>query len=109
MKPWQIEYWNEGGKKNPIEKWLDKLTQEQFKSIDKEITLLRKIGNELTLPHSRSLGKGLFELRERRFGFRIYYCFLGQQIIILLAAGDKKTQTNDIKLARERLATLGEQ
>lgn len=105
---WKIKYWVKGDS-NPIAKWLDKLTKEQFKSIDKEITLLGKIGNELALPHSRSLGKGLFELRERRFGFRIYYCFKDNQIIILLAAGDKKTQINDIKHARERLATIGKQ
>ena len=104
MKQWQIKYWDDGVKKNPIEKWLDKLSDEQIKSVAKEISMLEEVGNELVLPHSRPLGKGLFELRERRFGFRIYYCFQGGYVIILLAAGDKKTQDGDIKIARERLA-----
>lgn len=104
MKTWQIDYWDEGtGKKNPLEKWFDELTKEQLKSVAKEINMLEQAGNELKLPHSRALGKGLFELRERRFGYRIYYCFQGEYIIILLAAGDKKTQEKDIKVARERL------
>lgn len=103
MKTWNIEYWVGGREKSPIEKWLEKLTTEQFKCVAKELRILEKIGNDLKLPHSRSLGSGLFELRERRFGYRIYYCFYEEKLIILLAAGDKKSQENDIKTARERL------
>ena len=103
MKKWIIEYWTTSRGKNPIEKWLDSLNNEQFKSISKELKLLEKAGNELKLPHSRPLGNGLFELRERRFGYRVYYAFIENCIIILLAAGDKSSQDNDIKVARERL------
>jgi putative addiction module killer protein len=103
LKLWDIRYWlNENGK-SPIEKWLDKLTKEQFASIAGELRILRQLGNELKLPHSRALGKGLFELRERKFGYRVYYCFKGSQLIILLAAGDKKSQEKDIKTAYSRL------
>lgn len=103
MKRWRIEYWDVAKGKNPIEKWVDALTTVQLKSVAKEIKMLEEAGNELKLPHSRSLGKGLFELRERRYGYRIYYCFQGECVIILLAAGDKKSQKNDIQIARERL------
>ncbi len=109
MKRWQIEYWDPKRGKNPIEKWLDKLTREQVKSVSKEITLLEDAGNELKLPHSKALGKGLFELRERRYGYRVYYGFQGEYIIILLAAGDKKSQEKDITIARERLSELREE
>lgn len=101
-----IKYWDTEGIKNPIEKWLDKLSKEQLKSVAKELSILEEIGNELSLPHSRALGKGLFELRERRFSLRIYYCFHKEYVIILLAAGDKKTQDGDIKVARERLVMV---
>ena len=104
MKKWNIEYWvNESGK-SPLEKWIYKLTIEQFESISQELRMLEKLGNELKLPHSRALGKGLFELRERQFGYRLYYCFKGNQLIILLAAGDKKSQEKDIKTAYKRLS-----
>jgi len=103
---WIIRYWaNESGK-SPIEKWVQKLTQEQAILVTKELLMLEELGNELQLPHSRSLGKGLFELRERRFGYRLYYCFKGEKLIILLVAGDKKSQDKDIKTAYKRLEEL---
>lgn len=58
------------------------------------------------MPHSRLLGKKLFELRERRYGFRLYYTFHEHQVIIVLVAGDKSTQKADIKKARKRLDML---
>ena len=105
MKKWNIKYWANDQGKGLIEQWLNQLTKEQFKSVAKEIVMLELAGNELKLPHSRSLGKGLFELRERKYGYRIYYAFIGKMVIILLAA-DKKSQKNDIKIARERLLEL---
>ena len=106
MKKWHLEYWvNENGN-SPIEKWVKKLTEEQSILITKKLSMLEKAGNGLTLPHSRALSKGLFELREQRFGYRIYYCFKGNRLIILLAAGDKKSQDNDIETAYKRLGEL---
>jgi len=103
MRQWKIEYWNTERERNSIEKWFDKLTKEQLKSVAKEVAMLEEVGNDLKLPHCKSLGKGLFELRERRFGYRIYYGFHGTSIIVLLAAGDKKSQEKDIAVARRRL------
>ena len=105
MGKWIIEFWSEKTKK-PVERWLDQLEKSEIKAVSKELELLELCGNQLKLPHSKALGKGLFELRERRFGFRIYYCFEDEYIIILLAAGDKKSQENDIKTARKRLSEL---
>lgn len=108
MKQWKIDYWSPGKSKSPIEKWFDKLNKEQLKSLAKEIMMLEQVGNELKLPHSKTLGKGLFELRERRFGLRIYYGFKGAFVVIVLAAGDKKSQEKDIGVARKRLSELEE-
>ncbi|MCL5260193.1 MAG: type II toxin-antitoxin system RelE/ParE family toxin [Gammaproteobacteria bacterium] len=70
------------------------------------MALLELCGNSLRLPHSKSLGEGLFELRERRFGVRIYYAFFKNQTIILLHAGNKSSQSKDIKKAKVLLANL---
>ncbi len=77
MKRWTIQYWVNDSGNSPIAKWLYKLTTKQFEVISQELRVLEMLGNELKLPHSRALGKGLFELRERQFGYRIYYCFKG--------------------------------
>lgn len=103
---WVIEYWCNDKGESTIEKWLDSLTDEQLKSVAKEMKLLELCGNLLKLPHSRSLKKGLFELRERKYGFRVYYAFLPKKIILMLSAGNKKTQDKDIEIARKRLAEL---
>ncbi len=107
MNKWIIEYWaTEEANLSPVESMLDSLTNKQLKSLAKELTLLGHCGNTLKLPHSRALGKSLFELRERQFGYRIYYTFLKNRVILLLQAGDKSNQIKDIAIARKRLATL---
>ncbi|WP_422398043.1 type II toxin-antitoxin system RelE/ParE family toxin [Spirobacillus cienkowskii] len=49
------------------------------------------------------MGGGLYELRTRTkgAGFRVYYTFQNEKLIILLVAGDKSTQQRDIQKARE--------
>lgn len=106
MGKWHIEYWDAAKERNSIEKWLDELQKEQLKSVTKELEMLELAGNSLKLPHSKALGKGLFELREQKYGYRIYYGFKGKLVIVLLAAGDKKSQGRDIKIARERLLKI---
>lgn len=106
MSEWIVKYWAEHDGKPPVEEWLDALTTEQLKAVSKEIMLLGHSGNRLRLPHSKALEDGLFELREMRFGLRIYYTFHKGKIIILLCAGNKKTQTRDIKTARTRMTKL---
>lgn len=101
---WTIEYWSDG--KTCVEAWFQQLTHDQFKSVAKELKLLELCGNNLKLPHSRSLGKGLFELRERRYGYRVYYTFFERKVIVLLEGGDKNSQQQDIKTARQRLLKL---
>ena len=86
-----------------VESWLDRLPTQQMKSVAKELRLLELTGNQLKLPHSRSLGQGLFELKERKFGYRIYYAFDQGSVIVLLHAGDKTSQERHIRVARDLL------
>ena len=70
--------------------------------------LLIEFGPDLKMPHSKAMGKGLFELRPRgREGIgRACYCFAtGQRVVILHAFIKKtrKTSERDLKIARERM------
>ncbi len=101
MIKWIVEF----AEHNKIEKWFDKLTKEQLLSVAKEIKLLELCGNTLKMPHSKPLKKGIYELRERKFGFRVYYTFFSQKII-LLTAGDKSSQRRDIANAIKILSEV---
>ena len=55
----------------------------------------------------RFLGAGLFELRDDFGpGYRIYYMHRGDELIILLAGGDKASQERDILRARQIIEQL---
>ena len=106
MSHWNVEIWEDDFGNSPIKKWLDGLTDEQVIGLAKTIKLLGDCGNQLRMPHSRALERGIFELRERRFGFRIYYCFRNGKVVLLLCGGGKDSQEKDIKTAREIFKAL---
>lgn len=68
-------------------------------------------GPNLRLPHSRSMGDALFELRPRgRSGIgRALYCFsIGKRIVVVHAFIKKTQQTPDkeLAIARKRIKEL---
>jgi phage-related protein len=69
--------------------------------------LLEEFGLDLRMPHSRSMGGGLFELRPRgREGIaRVFYCLKVGKRIIMLYSFIKKTQETpkrELDIARRR-------
>lgn len=98
-----IEYFNERVL-SEIEKWPDGILADYARLVE----LLMEFGPNLKMPHSKALGKGLFELRPKgREGIgRTFYCYLVGQRIIILHAFIKKTQEtpeNEMKIARKRV------
>jgi phage-related protein len=72
------------------------------------IELLMEFGPDLRMPHSRSMGGGLFELRSRgREGIgRALYCFVTGERVVILHAFVKKTKATaerDLAIARKRM------
>ena len=65
-------------------------------------------GPDLGMPHTRAMGKGLFELRiKAKEGIgRVFFCTLSHRRIVMLHAIIKKspkTPANELKIARLRL------
>ena len=56
---------------------------------------------------TKPVGEGVSELRiDYGPGYRVYYKKQGQEIVILLAGGDKRTQSRDIKTALRLASNL---
>ena len=93
-----------------FKEWYLNLTNEKAVVITKKILVIEKIGNLATIKQgSKSLGKGLYELRDKQLGMRAYYTFHKNKIILLLNGGDKNTkkqQDSDIKKSRQLLDNI---
>ena len=78
----------------PLEEWLSDLRDRQVLArIEKRLIRLRA-GNP---GDYKSVGSGVYELRlDFGPGYRVYFAFSGQQIVLLLCGGDKATQAADI-------------
>ncbi len=83
--------------------------KEPFASdIARALDILAMSGNEISLPHSKSLGKGLFELRCLGTGVRIFYAFSKQEAVVLHIVLKKqaKISKRDLELSRKRQKQL---
>ena len=101
-----IKCWIGGKDDKPVRSWIAELDDQSFKQIDKLLAMLRQEKKGLGMPYARHLGEGLFELRDQRQsgpGYRLYYCWEGNAVVILLIGGSKDSQDNDIKIARRRM------
>lgn len=103
---YQIEYFDPRVLR-VIERWPTDLLADYARMVE----LLMAHGPDLRMPHSRSLGQGLFELRPRgRSGDgRALYCFLVGRRIVIVHAFIKKTRRtpdHDLALARRRARQL---
>jgi putative addiction module killer protein len=85
-------------------RWFNSLRDRQARArIDVRIRRL-SLGN---LGDVKPVGEGVSELRiDYGPGYRIYFVQRGQTLVILLAGGDKHTQNQDIKTARELAGEL---
>ncbi len=103
---YKLEYFNPRVLET-IESWPTEILADYAKLIE----LLLEHGPNLRMPHSRSMGEGLFELRPRgREGIgRAFYCFLVGKKISVVHAFIKKTEATperELKIARKRVKVM---
>lgn len=78
--------------------WLNKLRDSRAR-----VRILIRLNTVMrgSLGDHKTLGGGLFELRvDYGPGYRIYFARQGEMVILLLAGGDKSSQSRDIAHAR---------
>jgi phage-related protein len=101
--PYTVDYFNERVL-DEVETWPVGVLADYARLVE----LLIEFGPDVRMPHSRTLGGGLFELRPRgREGIgRALYCFVVGQRVVVLHAFIKKTQVTpqrDLDIARRRM------
>ncbi|MBE0418238.1 MAG: type II toxin-antitoxin system RelE/ParE family toxin [Coriobacteriia bacterium] len=101
--PYTVEYFNQRVS-DEVESWPVGILADYARLVE----LLMEFGPDLRMPHSRTMGGGLLELRPRgREGIgRALYCFAVGKRVVVLHAFIKKSQATpqrDIDIARKRM------
>jgi putative addiction module killer protein len=83
----------------PVTDWLHSLRDRQAQA---KVRIRLKRLEAGIFGDCEPVGEGVMELREHLgAGYRVYFGRHGQSIVILLFGGSKKTQTSDIRKARD--------
>lgn len=97
----EIRYYIHTNGKEPLTIWLNSLDIQIRKRIIKRLARIEENDN---FGDFKKLDEEISELRfDFGSGYRIYYSELEDIIILLLNGGDKKSQSKDIKKAKEYL------
>jgi putative addiction module killer protein len=94
---YQLTYYTDATGEKPFRKWLHSLRDRSaFARIATRLERV-ELGN---VGDHKNVGSGVFELRIHYGpGYRVYYAYSGNQIVLLLLGGDKSTQEQDIVTA----------
>lgn len=93
-----FRYVTESGRE-PVTEWLQSL---QDKRAQAKIRVRLKRLEAGMFGDCEPVGDGVLELREHLgAGYRVYFSRHGKAIVILLCGGSKKTQSSDIKTAKQ--------
>ena len=99
-----IYYMLENGS-SPFEDWLKKLDK-----LSKAIVVrfIQRVATGGAKKAIKALKDGIYEIKITHGpGYRVYFAEDGDEIIILLVGGDKKTQSRDIDKAKEYWRNYG--
>jgi len=92
---------------NIFDQWFASLRDKRAKALIEARLRRVELGN---LGDCEPVGEGVSELRIHwGAGYRVYFIQRGLELVVLLAGGDKSTQTRDIKTAIEVAKQLKEQ
>lgn len=95
----ELQYYQTADGERPVVTWLERLEDRQARA---RITIRLARVQRGNFGDVEPVGEGVLELRiDWGPGYRVYFARLGQAIVLLLCAGDKRTQRKDIKRAKE--------
>ncbi len=98
-EPYEIEIYKTSAGKEPFNEWLESLDKNTFGRIDARITRIRQTGN---LGICEPVGEGVYELKlDFGPGYRVYFGYKTDELLIFLYGGYKKGQQKNIDKAKE--------
>ena len=107
---WEIKTYKTQSGQEVVEAFILKMQPSTQGKLTRLLDLLENFGPELSMPHTRQMGGGLYELRVRgKQEVRIFYVFARGTTIYLLHAFQKKTQATpkkELDMARQRQAEV---
>ena len=100
-----IHYYVTENDKAPFLEWINNLDMKSQVIVDR---LIQRVAAGGARKSVRNLKDGVLEIKSpHASGLRVYFGEDGDKIILLLVGGDKKTQTRDIKKAKEYWSNYG--
>ena len=106
----QVVFYRTNTGSEPVREWLKGLDKEERKIIGEDIKTVQ-LGWPLGMPLVRKVDKGLWEVRIQLDRKIARVLFTANEGMIVLLHGfvkkSQKTPANDLKLAKQRMATLG--
>lgn len=101
----RVVYYTLTNENSPFEDWLKALDNLSRAIVVRFIQRVAAGGAKKSI---KALKDGIFEIKINHGpGYRVYFAEDGDEIIILLLAGDKKTQGRDIQKAKEYWRSYG--
>ena len=96
--PQRVAIYETANGKRPFESWLRGLRDSRARQRVRTGIARIRLGN---FGDSKAVGKGVIELRVNYGpGYRIYFGRDGNEVVMLLSGGDKRTQDADIETAK---------
>lgn len=93
-----VEYYATRDGKKPVLEWIQSLRDSRARAKIRVRISRIELGN---FGYCESVGEGVMELKiDFGPGYRVYFGQVGTKLVILLCAGDKSTQSKDIKKAK---------
>ena len=91
---WEVEYYETENGKRPAYEFINSLPTKMRVKAFKEIGILEELGTAITMPYSRPMQDGIYELRIQVASdiTRVFYFFFVNRKIILTNGFIKKTQ-----------------
>jgi putative addiction module killer protein len=94
----ELRYYQSSAGEQPFAEWLQTLNDRQARTRIEARLARVAVGN---FGDVEPVGEGVMEMRiDWGPGYRVYFARVGQVVVLLLCAGDKRTQQKDIKRAK---------